>query len=88
MAWTIELSSRAEKDFARIPTDQQALIRQSFERMADDLFSGKVKALKGKEWKGVYGRTVGRWRVFFLPRYAERVAHIVTIRLRTEKTYR
>ena len=88
MAWTIELSARAKKELANISHDQQDLIEGAFERMKENPFFGKVTPLKGKEWKGVYRRTVGRWRLFILPRYSERVAHIVTIRLRNEKTYR
>lgn len=88
MPWTIELSARAKKELAKIPHEQQLLIESGFERMKESPFFGKVIPLKGEKWKGVYRRTVGRWRLFFLPRHAERVVHIVTIRLRTEKTYR
>ncbi len=49
--------------------------------MEEDPFRGKVKPLKGREWKGVY-------RLFFLPRREERTVYIVSIRRRTERTYR
>ena len=88
MAWTVQVIADAEKELSKIPPDQQEMIRRAFDRMKESPFWGNMRALKGKEWKGVYRRTVGRYRVFFIPFHDKQTVRVVSIRLRTEKTYR
>ena len=88
MAWTVQVIAEAQKELSKIPRDQQEMIRRAFDRMKENPFWGNMLALKGKEWKGVYRRTVGRYRVFFIPLHDTQTVRVVSIRLRTEKTYR
>jgi mRNA-degrading endonuclease RelE of RelBE toxin-antitoxin system len=88
MAWSIRLTRQAERELAKLPRDRQRQIKAAMERMKEDPFRGKVKPLKGREWKGVYRRVVGPYRLFFLPRHEQQTVYIVSIQRRTEKTYR
>lgn len=56
--------------------------------MRDDPFQGNVKPLKGEEWKGLYRKVIGRYRIFFLPIFSKRHIEIISVRPRAEKTYR
>jgi mRNA-degrading endonuclease RelE of RelBE toxin-antitoxin system len=56
--------------------------------MATDPFQGNVKALQGKEWKGVFRRRIGDYRLFFIADYAKKLVVIQQISLRSGKTYR
>ncbi|MDW8141753.1 MAG: type II toxin-antitoxin system RelE/ParE family toxin [Candidatus Bipolaricaulota bacterium] len=88
MAWTVGLTPEARKQLGHLPRDQQRRIQRAIDRMCDDPFQGNVKPLKGDEWKGLYRRVVGRYRIFFLPIFRKRHIEIISIRLRAEKTYR
>jgi mRNA-degrading endonuclease RelE of RelBE toxin-antitoxin system len=57
-------------------------------QMATDPFQGNVKALQGKEWKGVFRRRIGDYRLFFIADYAKKLVVIQQISLRSGKTYR
>lgn len=64
------------------------MIQRAIDRMQNDPFQGNVASLKGKEWKGLYRKVVGRYRIFFLPIFTQQHVEIISIRPRTEKTYR
>jgi len=56
--------------------------------MQSDPFQGDVKALWGDEWKGVFRRRIGDYRLLFLPDSGRQVASVLRILIRSEKTYR
>jgi mRNA-degrading endonuclease RelE of RelBE toxin-antitoxin system len=56
--------------------------------MASDPFHGDVKALRGQEWKGVFRRRIGDYRLLFAADHAEKAIIIQQISLRSGKTYR
>lgn len=56
--------------------------------MGNDPFEGNVRPLKGREWKGRYRKTVGRYRMIFMPSHSSRDVKISQILIRSEKTYR
>lgn len=87
MPWTVRLTPEAEQQLAKLTRGRQEILKRAIERMKEDPFLGNVKPLKGKQWKGVYRRVVGRYRLLFVPGH-RRTVEIVSIRLRTEKTYR
>jgi mRNA-degrading endonuclease RelE of RelBE toxin-antitoxin system len=50
-------------------------------------FQGDVKALHGDQWKGVFWRRIGDYRILFLPDWANQVEHIFRILIRSGKTH-
>lgn len=56
--------------------------------MAANPFQGNVKALQGEQWKGVYRRRIGDYRIFFTADRAKEIVVIHQISLRSGKTYR
>jgi mRNA-degrading endonuclease RelE of RelBE toxin-antitoxin system len=88
MDWTIELSDEAEKQFKKLPHKVQRQVAQSIDAIEKDPFSGNVKALQGKEWKGWYRKRVGNYRIIFAPNHSTRQVQIASILPRSEKTYK
>jgi len=88
MTWTVRLSRDATRQLRRLPQDQQTLIRERLREMRDDPFRGDVIPLKGRRWQGRYRKRVGRYRIVFVPHYAEHIVEISAILLRNEQTYR
>jgi len=88
MAWSVELSPQARDELARLPKKDRRMIAKALDRMEEDPFAGDVKPLKGRKWKGLYRKVVGRYRVFFRPDRRRKHIEVWSIRLRTERTYR
>ena len=57
------------------------------DQMELDPFSGDVKALHGEEWKGVFRRRIGDYRLLFTAERAERMIVVQQISRRSGKTY-
>lgn len=87
MTWTIRLSKEAEKQFEKLPKDRQRNISKAVDNMKEDPFRGNVIQLKGKEWQGRFRKTVGRYRIIFIPYHNECIVEISGILIRNEKTY-
>lgn len=88
MAWAFELTEDAERDLRGLPKGIQKRFARTLTQMADDPFEGNVKALKGDEWRGVFRRRVGDYRILFNPDRAKRTVFILRILIRSEKSYR
>lgn len=56
--------------------------------MREDPFRGDVLPLKGAEWKGIYRKRAGRYRIIFVPLREEHIIEVIAIVPRTEKTYK
>jgi mRNA-degrading endonuclease RelE of RelBE toxin-antitoxin system len=56
--------------------------------MASDPFQSDVKALQGWEWKGVFRRRMGDYRLLFTADQTQKKAVIQQISRRSGKTYR
>jgi mRNA-degrading endonuclease RelE of RelBE toxin-antitoxin system len=56
--------------------------------MEADPFQGNVKALKGDEWKEVFRRRLGDYRLLFTANREKGTVHVIRILLRSGKTYR
>jgi mRNA-degrading endonuclease RelE of RelBE toxin-antitoxin system len=56
--------------------------------MASDPFAGDVKALHGEEWRGVFRRRMGDYRLLFTAEISERTIIVQQISRRSDKTYR
>ena len=88
MSWVCELSEDAEKDLRVIPKSIQKRVARVMTQMAADPFQGNVKALHGEEWKGMFRRRMGDYRLVFTADREKNTVHVVRILLRSGKTYR
>jgi len=88
MNWVCELTDDAKRDLRNLPKAIQKRLARVLEEMQSDPFHGDVKALKGDEWRGVFRRRLGDYRLIFLPDSAQRIVHVLRITIRSGKTYR
>lgn len=87
MSWVCELTDDAKRDLQDLPKPIQKRVARVVRQMQDDPFQGDVKALRGDEWKGVFRRRIGDYRLLFLPDSSRHVASVLRILIRSEKTY-
>jgi mRNA-degrading endonuclease RelE of RelBE toxin-antitoxin system len=88
MSWTVELTTKAEKQLKDVPSKLRRPVQRAIQAMETDPFSGNVKALQGQEWGGVYRKRAGKYRIIFELLHRDRIARVVAILLRSERTYR
>ena len=88
MSWACELTQDAEKDLRDLPGDARRSIARVLDQMAANPFLGDTIALKGSEWKGVFRRRTGSYRIFFMVDHKAKIATVIRIVRRSEKTYR
>lgn len=91
MSWTCEFSGEAEKDLDGLPSLARAVqqrVARVLAQMETDPFQGNVKALQGKEWKGVFRRRIGNYRLLFTADPAKKIVVAQQISLKSGKTYR
>jgi mRNA interferase RelE/StbE len=88
MSWAFEFSAAAEEDLNGLPKAIQKRVARALTQMATDPFQGNVKALHGEEWKGVFRRRIGGYRLLFTADHAKKVIVVQQISLRSGKTYR
>jgi mRNA-degrading endonuclease RelE of RelBE toxin-antitoxin system len=67
MTWACEFSADAEEDLRGLPKAIQKRVARVIAQMAADPFQGNVKALQGEEWKGVFRRRIGDYRLLLSP---------------------
>ncbi|HMD97876.1 MAG TPA: type II toxin-antitoxin system RelE/ParE family toxin [Terriglobia bacterium] len=88
MSWVCELTDDAKRDLRYLPTAIQKRVARVLDQMHSDPFQGDVKALQGDEWKGVFRRRLGDYRLLFLPDWGQHTVHVLRIIIRSGKTYR
>jgi mRNA-degrading endonuclease RelE of RelBE toxin-antitoxin system len=88
MNWACELTDDAKRDLHDLPDAVQKRIARMLDQMQDDPFLGDVKALQGEEWKGVFRRRLGDYRVLFIPDWGNHIVNVLRIVIRSAKTYR
>ena len=88
MSWVCELTANAKEDLAGLPKAIQKRVARVMEQMAQDPLQGNVKALKGEEWKGVFRRRMGDYRLLFTADHRKKLFVVQQISLRSGKTYR
>ena len=88
MNWVCDLTQDARDELRDLPKAVQKGVGRVLDQMATDPFLGDVKALKGEEWKGVFRRRVGNYRILFMPAAGQRIVRILHILIRSGKTYR
>jgi len=65
MSWPYEFTRDADKDLRELPRDVQERVERALDQTSNDPFQGSVKPLKGREWKGVYRRRLGSYRILY-----------------------
>ena len=88
MNWDCEFTTNAEQDLRSLPKAIQKRVARVLEQMASDPFQGDVKALHGEEWKGVFRRRIGDYRLLFSADFTGKTVVVQQISLRSGKTYR
>jgi len=88
MNWVCELTKDAEGDLGDLPKNVQKRVARVLAQMQADPFQGDVKALRGDEWRGVFRRRLGNYRIIFVPDSGPGIVRILRILIRSGKTYR
>ena len=88
MNWVCDLTEDAQGDLRDLPRDVQKRVARVVAQMQMDPYQGDVRALQGEEWKGVFRRRIGDYRILFALDSQHRVVRILRILIRSGKTYR
>ena len=88
MNWVCELTEDAEQDLRKLPKAIQKRVARVLAQMESNPFYGDVKALRGEEWKGVFRRRIGDYRLLFVVSHEKRTVSVLRFLLRSDKTYR
>ena len=88
MSWACELTEDAERDLRKLPKAVQKRVARILTQMESGPFQGDVKALQGEEWKGVFRRRIGGYRLLFVANHERRTVSVLRVLLRSGKTYR
>jgi len=88
MSWVCRFSANAEQDLRGLPKAIQRRVARVLDHIASDPFQGDVKALQGPEWKGVFRRRMGDYRLLFTADLTQKTVVVLQISLRSGKTYR
>ena len=64
MAWNLQITGPAQKEFRRLPAKDQARVKDAMLAMQQDPFSGDIKRLKGQAagWRRRVGNLPHRLR--------------------------
>jgi len=88
MSWACELTEDAERDLRNLPKAVQKRVARVVTQMESDPFQGDVKALHGEEWKGIFRRRIGDYRLLFVANHEKRIVSVLRVLIRSGKTYR
>ena len=88
MTWACELTEDAERDLRGLPKGIQKRVARTLTQMTAEPFVGNVKALKGDEWRGVFRRRIGDYRILFTADRGKQTVVVLRILIRSEKSYR
>jgi mRNA-degrading endonuclease RelE of RelBE toxin-antitoxin system len=88
MNWVCKLTEDAEQDLRKLPKSIQKRVARMLTQMESDPFQGDVKALHGEDWKGVFRRRIGDYRLLFATNHETGAVSVLRVLLRSGKTYR
>jgi addiction module RelE/StbE family toxin len=88
MSWAFEFTQDAKRDLSGLPKPIQRRIARVLDLMAHDPFQGDAKPLHGNEWKGVFRRRLGDYRLLFTCEPKQSVVRVLRILVRSGATYR
>jgi len=84
--WDCLLAKAAERSLRSIPARDRGRINAALNEMRDDPYSGDIVALRG-EYRGLFRRRVGSWRIIFELDAERRRVLVHDILRRTSTTY-
>jgi len=85
MAWNLQITGPAQKEFQRLPAKDQARVKDALLAMQQDPFSGDIKRLKGQT--AAWRRRVGNYRIVYDLHLDEHRIVVAGILRRTSTTY-
>ncbi len=85
MAWNLQLTGPAQKDFQKLPLKDQARVKIALLAMQSDPFQGDIKRLKGQP--AAWRRRVGSYRIIYALYVEEHLIVVAGILRRTSTTY-
>ena len=88
MRWACSLTEDAEDDLRRLPRHIQERVARTLDSMMADPYQSNIRALKGREWQGVFRRRIGSYRILFTANQEERTFVVIRILIRSKDTYR
>jgi len=88
MSWACEFTANAAEDLNGLPKAIKKRVARVLSQMESDPFQGNVKALRGQEWKGVFRRRIGDYRLLFIVNHEKNLVVVQQISRRSGKTYR
>lgn len=85
MAWNLQITGPAQKEFQKLPANDQKRVRAALLAMQEDPFGGDIKRLKGQPtgWR----RRVGNYRIVYDLYFEARLIVVAGILRRTSTTY-
>lgn len=85
MAWKLQIAEPAQKDFRKLPANDQRRVKAALLAMQEEPFSGDIQRLKGQPtaWR----RRVGNHRIIYDLYTEERLIVVSGILRRTSTTY-
>jgi mRNA interferase RelE/StbE len=85
MAWNLRIAGPAQKEFLKLPPNDQRRVKRALLSMQEDPFQGDIKRLQGQAtaWR----RRVGNYRIIYDLHFEERLIVIHGILRRTSTTY-
>jgi mRNA-degrading endonuclease RelE of RelBE toxin-antitoxin system len=88
MSWVCEVTEDAERELRELPKAIQKRVARVLAQMENEPFQRNVKSLHGEEWKGVFRRRIGDYRLLFLANHEKQTITVLRVLLRSGKTYR
>ena len=90
MLWRADVSDAAQKQLLRFPRDVRDRLAQAIEEFqeTEERQWSNIKALHGPEWKGLFRKKVGPYRIIFEKFHDRAVVHILEILIRSKDTCR
>jgi mRNA interferase RelE/StbE len=85
MAWKLQIAGPAQKEFRKLPADNQRRVRAALLAMQEDPFRGDIQRLKGQ--RTAWRRRVGNYRIIYDLYFEERLIIVSGILRRTSTTY-
>jgi mRNA interferase RelE/StbE len=85
MAWNLQITGPAQKEFQKLPAKDQARVKSALLAMQQDPFSGDIKRLKGQP--AAWRRRVGNYRIVYDLHIEEQRIVVSGILRRTSTTY-
>jgi len=85
MAWNLQLTGPAQKDFQKLPAKDQERVRVALLALQENPFQGDIKRLKGQPtaWR----RRVGNYRIIYDLYPEQHLIVVAGILRRTSTTY-